>query len=670
MSDRPYPLRDCHSGEDATYVALIHGIGATSPEAWTQQSVQALSDWWMTVRRGVDAETIACAGTCVMGAGHRHLRLSAHGRSCRVDLEALFWGNCVSRPGAGRCAWLVLQTGLLVGLIDTLAALLTAFESLAEYSGEIELAHSTWRLMSAFLRIVMAPVLTLSIAVLVLVSPRWRATIGDALAWSTDEGSRERVKQELMGTLRGTDSSQVVLIGHSQGASIAAELESALRAARREVRLVTLGSGHGLLAAMHTVLPRWSLAKSLLSWAVLLAFSVLTIATVVSVLAPELHAVVAVGATPVRIAGYAWFSNLLPLTHTRELLLDETNIALVVKHQLIQPFNLPTVAIPAEIASTALAVLLVTIGVEPVKRLSAVTHTDAPGIDIVATHDPVAAAMLQLGPAERRRRVSQCGSLLLDHTSYLRNSSVVLGLLAEQVERAAGLHEDGSEDHGALAMEEYHRAGLELRSWTRPLLFVLIAGTVGWFAAGKAAPMVWILAAGACCLASLALTVSSARWLSGSLHDLDTDGWAAVARERERSRRASARWAAVLALAGIPLIGGAAVAFTTPSLLHSIAKRPDLPALTLVSSMIGIVLCALAWRSLFGFQRGAGTTIALALAALVWLLQGTLGSAEVTGLMVALAYWSYRRERQHLATEQIEGPDPFTGLDADTPESP
>jgi hypothetical protein len=73
--------------------------------------------------------------------------------------------------------------------------------------------------------------------------------------------------------------------------------------------------------------------------------------------------------------------------------------------------------------------------------------------------------MLQLGPVDRRRRVSQCGSLLLDHTSYLRNGSVVLGLLAEQVERTAELPEDDSDDLGALAMEEYHRAGLALRSW-------------------------------------------------------------------------------------------------------------------------------------------------------------------------------------------------------------
>jgi hypothetical protein len=96
--------------------------------------------------------------------------------------------------------------------------------------------------------------------------------IGDALAWSTDERSRERVKLKLADALRSTEALRVVLIGHSQGGSIATELGPWLRYEGREARLVTLGRGHGLLATMHSVLPRWSLAKSLVSWIVLLVF--------------------------------------------------------------------------------------------------------------------------------------------------------------------------------------------------------------------------------------------------------------------------------------------------------------------------------------------------------------------------------------------------------------
>ncbi len=567
---------------------------------------------------------------------------------------------------------MVLQAGLLLSLIDTLAALMTAVEGISESKGEIELARSTWRMASSFLRIVLASMLTLCVAFLVL-CPRWRATIGDALAWSTDESSRERVKRKLTDALRASGASRVVLIGHSQGGSIAAELEPGLRSEGREVRLVTMGSGEGLLAAMHSVLPRWSLSKSIVSWTVLLAFSVLTTATLVSVLATDMHLVAPLAAAPLRIGGYEWLSNLFPLEHTRELVLHETaNIAPVFKSRLIQPFSLPSVATPALIASSALAVLLVTIGATPARTLSAATHTEAPGIDIVATHDMVAAAMLQLGPVERRRRVSQCGSLLRDHTSYLRNGSV-LGLLAAQVECAAGLPEDDDEDIGALAMEEYHRAGLALRSWTRPLLFVSIVGAFAWLTPGEVAPVAWISAAGACCLmASVALTASSARWLTRAGRDLDACYLTAVVRERARLRRARPYWAGILGLAGVPLIGGAAVVFTTPTVRNSLEQRPGLQALTLVAFMVGVILCALAWRSLFGFQRGPGTTVVVTLAALLWLLQGTSGSAGMAALTAVLAYWSHRREsseRRRTAAEQSGARDLVAGPLTDAPES-
>jgi len=230
------------------------------------------------------------------------------------------------------------------------------------------------------------------------------------------------------------------------------------------------------------------------------------------------------------------------------------------------------------------------------------------------------------------------------------------------------LPEDDNEDLGALAMEQYHRAGLALRSWTRPLLFALIAGAFGWFAAGRIPPVAWIPAACVCCiLASLAVTASSARWLTRAPYDLDASYWTAVVRERERWRRARPRWAGVLALAGIPLIGGAAVAFTVPAVLHSLAKHPGLPALTLLASVVGAVLCVLAWRSLFGFQRGAWTTIILVLAALLWLLQGTGESAAVAVVMLTLAWWSHRlecRERRHLAAEWSEASDLLAELGA------
>ncbi|MGH2911433.1 MAG: hypothetical protein ACRDJ3_03045 [Solirubrobacteraceae bacterium] len=643
-SHSPQTGREEHAAP--TYIALIHGIGTTSREGWAKQSVHALVSWWTNIRRKVDADTVTCPQGCELRAGHRHLQLSDGERSRRIDLEPLFWADYVDRPNRWRCAWLVLQAGLLIGLVDVLSAGLTAFSRLEEgfKGGNVEMARALWRVVSIFGRAVIAPVLTLGMAGAVLVSSRLRATIGDALAWSTDEESRERVRQEMMRLLQERKEGPMVLVGHSQGASIAAELEPDLRTPDRQIHLVTLGSGHGLLAAMHTVLPRWSVAKSLLSWTVVVAFSILAIATLVSGVAPMLHPVLPIAEAPLRVGGYAWLSNVLPVAQTRDLLLHETQIAPSLQSQITHPVYLPPIAIPAEIASTAFAVLLFTIGVEPGRILRAATHTDAPGIDIVATHDLVSAAMLQLGPVERRRPVSQCGSLLFDHTSYLRNGCAVLPLLAGEIERVAGLREH-NDDVGEIAMEEYHRAGLTMRAWTRPLLAFAIVAAIGWFAAGRIAPTAWIPAAIACSVAaSAAVTVSCARWLGGALRRMDADTSRSVTVESARSRRASLWWAATLGLVAVPLLGGAAIAFTSPRVFTQVARHPALPSLTVVAFIVGVVLCATAWRSLFGFQDGKWTTRTLLLAAALWLSQGTGPSVEVAITMFGLACWSYRRD--------------------------
>jgi hypothetical protein len=626
-----------------------------------RQSVAALGDWWTGTRRGVEAEPLECPEGCSLGAGHRHLCVRAQGHARRIDLEALFWGDYVEHPGRGRCAWLVLQAGLVIGLVVALITGATAFERLSESGGNVDLARSLFRLVATFIRAVFTPLLTLLVALSVLVSGRLRATLGDALAWTDDPCSRRLVQRELLGAVRAADNRRVVLIGHSQGGSIATELEPILRADGRDVWLVTLGSGHGLLAAMHSVLPRWSLAKSILSWTAVLTFSSLTIASLALVTVPNLRPLTSLAMVLPRVGGVAWFSNLLSRAEVHTTL-KRIDVAPTVKVLLGQPFHLPPIAMPAEMAATVCALLLVTIGLEPIKRLRAATRTEAPGIDIVATHDLVAAAMMQLSPIGRRCRVSQCGSLLFDHTSYLRNTCVVPGLLVKQIECAAGLPADQDDDLGAMAMEEYHRAGLGLRSWTRPLLCVAIVGGAAWFAAGRVASAVWLLAAGVCCLlVSIAVTCSSKRWLTRTFRSLDADYRVAVVRERDRWRRARPRWAGVLALFSVPLLGGSAVAFSPTASLRWPAGEPGLPALTLVAFAVGLVLCALAWRTLFGFQRGPFTVAALALGALMWMLQGARESATMAVVMLALAGWAYRRERHHhrlTAAEYDRVPDP------------
>jgi hypothetical protein len=84
-----------------------------------------------------------------VAAGHNPVKASGL-------LFAYLAGICQRRPGAGKCAWLVLQAGLLIGLVDTFTAWLTAFERLAEPRTEVGLAQSAWRLISPFSRALMA----------------------------------------------------------------------------------------------------------------------------------------------------------------------------------------------------------------------------------------------------------------------------------------------------------------------------------------------------------------------------------------------------------------------------------------------------------------------------------------------------------------------------------
>jgi fumarate reductase subunit D len=85
------------------------------------------------------------------------------------------------------------------------------------------------------------------------------------------------------------------------------------------------------------------------------------------------------------------------------------------------------------------------------------------------------------------------------------------------------------------------------------------------------------------------------------------------------------------------------VTFTTPAVLHSLSRQPALTVLTAVAFPVGVAICAASWRSLFGFQRESITALFLLVAAIIWLLRGTIESTEVATLMLVLSGWAYRR---------------------------
>jgi hypothetical protein len=554
----------------------------------------------------------------------------------------------------------VLRAGLLIGLVDLLAAGVRTFEQLEQgLSSNRATAQTLWRLLALFGRAVVIPPLTLLVALAVLVAPRLRATIGDALAWSTDAGSNARVAQEVMDRLQHSAEQSVVLVGHSQGGAILAQLEPRLRAPGRDLRLITLGTGHSLLSAIEQVLPAWAAWRSLVTWTALLAYAGLTIAAVGSVTLTLLAPLGPVMSAPLKVGAAAWLMHSAPATLTQSLLLQSGHVVALTRDQLADPLVLPPFLIPLEVLGSVVGLLIVVLCVRPGRLLHRAVGTQAHGLDIVATHDLVAGSMLQLGRADRLHRVSQCGSVLLDHTSYFRNGCAVLPVLASQIETAAGLRDDaaGADEDGAMAV--YHRSGLMLRGWTRPLLVAVVALVATWLFSGKVSTLVWIpLAVVGAAVASAVMTASSARWLRGALVAARYDPARAASLEHARGVRANRWWALLLFVVAVPLLGGAAIAAKSPAIARVIAQD-DLGGLTAIALVVGIALSGLAWLSLFGARRADWGAGALLLAALVWFLRGTAWGSEMGGLMAILALCAFarvRRQRRRLAQAQVATP--------------
>jgi hypothetical protein len=539
----------------------------------------------------------------------------------------------------------------LIGLVDLLAAGLSTLERLPEdMDGYAGLARTCWRLFAWFGRALAVPPLTALLVFFVLVVPRIRHTIGDALAWSTDEASHASVTQHVLARLQRHPGSSRVLVGHSQGGSILAELEPTLRASGGDVRLVTLGSGHGLLAAVERLLPTWSPAKSLVAWSALLVYATLAILAVASATLTLVHPVVPIMPAPFKSGAAAWLMQSVPSSLTESLLREGTHLGSALQGKLLSPIYLPPLTLPALLAGSVVAVLIITLAVKPARLLNEAVGSDAKGVDIVATHDLVAAAMLQLSRRDRLRRVRQCESLWLDHTTYLSNACTVLPLIAAQVEQAAGLRPDAEPSEEDRALEGYQEAGLTLRGWTRPLLAVLAALIIGFIGVGRLPTALWGAIAVICVAAiSFAISASSAKWLRDAIARASFDPALATALERARRGRASRWWALLLFAMAFPLVSGAAIALAYPAVSRAVSHHQGLWALTILAASVGIVLSALAWLSLFGARSVDWAPAVLLAAALAWFMQGTAWGGEMgafTMLVAAVAVYRTRRRRK------------------------
>ena len=473
---RAASARATASRDTRVYVPVVHGIGTPSGEYWAKESVGALVAWWKGTDRDVAAIELDCpaGGRCGLSPDHRHLSLVRGERTARVDLDPIYWGDKVESLGRWRCASSALQVGLLIFLVDLFAAAAPRVRAVGHATESESFFVFSWALIRAvptlcavMARAMIVPPLTLVATVVVWCSRRVRRRVSDGLAFGADPRARAAVLDHVRARVRqGAGADTVVLIGHSQGGSILAEIEPGLCREQRRVRLVTLGTGHALLAAVDKLRPRWPLWRSVVLATLVVAWSILIAAWLIPFGLRGLYGA-AHGLVDVLRFGAAFWTGGMAPDYAVSLVQRAAGEVTAADMTALQNNSNDGATMVAGLQAGMVGVLVLgvaaaLIGDRP-RELRRAIETKAEGLDIIATHDPVSAAMRELGAQGRLWRVHQCASLVRDHTSYFKNACSVLPLVAAEVETAGGL---GAVEHEPALRAAPHAAGLTMRRWT------------------------------------------------------------------------------------------------------------------------------------------------------------------------------------------------------------
>ena len=647
------------------YVAVVHGIGERSQTDWARKSVGELVEYWRTPSASRHVTIADCEPGCELAdaPGHRHVQITHGKRTRRVDLDPIYWGHAAERPSRRRTGARAFEATLLIGLIDLYAA-----------AARRRRFGLRWLFSGGGLGILARALVVPLIAPLafVLGMSCWYGRLGDAFAWATDEASRARIAELVRQRVRAQASAEaIVLVGHSQGGSILASLERELRAERRGVRLLTVGTGHALLSALRLLRAGWPLRRSGILWPPIFLCGaaialIALIAATTTLPATFLSYLVEI----VDWGGSLWQSGVPPVDQTLPIGMRTVPVG-----PPWWTYDSDMAAWPLRLSGLFTPVAIVTLGCaatvdlaarmigDRVEVLRAEVQTGADGIDIVASHDPVCAAMLELGEPNRLKRVNQCASLLGDHQSYFKHGCASLPLLAHEIENAAGLRPPPVDAD----VEAFHRSGLIIRRCTRP--WVLLAAVVatgvaglrlGWPLPVLAGAVIAVVAA-----AWLAVTCACWRWLH-TAKDLAAVPGLAAARERaaqtrrlvptprRRPTRTQLAQLAGLVTAGVILLGGLDVVTSTAAVRVTTTRVTVTPAgirhltewewLSLLASVVGAALLVSTWFSVFGLQWAMRCCALFVIGGgLLWIAQGTTAPAVVGIGWLAFGAWTLRR---------------------------
>ena len=241
------------------HVPIVHGIGEVRGEAWAQRSVSRLYRWWSTNSK-LDLRPVNCTD-CILNTDHVHIEVGA---DHEVILDPVLWGDRVADVGIwGSFRWLS-RTALTIWLINVVAAM----SVLANWHNEVKIFKSVMQGIYSLVGLVMRAILVLPLAIMcsmLLLAPSGRTKIVHAMSWvGPGIESRGKIAESVARSINSVPASHRVLIGHSQGGSILAFLCKSNSISQAE-QLITIGSGHGLLATASVALSvRRSYLKSFL----------------------------------------------------------------------------------------------------------------------------------------------------------------------------------------------------------------------------------------------------------------------------------------------------------------------------------------------------------------------------------------------------------------------
>lgn len=451
------------------YVPIVHGIGVSSHDDWAMRSVAETCTWWGRLTGGRwFAQPCTCETGSTYGPGHVHMR--ERDRNHEAVLDPVSWHDL--RPQDvpwWRVVWWVVQNVGVLCMVHVLANLYQVMTgTLADGVTPGRWLVSTLRAMvwMAVFSVAVVPLaVVLASACLV---PKVRSLAVDALAWTSDEASRDALLERVRHRVRTCGADDVVLVGHSQGGALVTEVGRAGVGTKR-LTVITLGSGQALLATINTARGQghWRTVVVLLGMAAYVIGMWL-------VTAPLLAGSIVFGTS--LLAGAYWLGMATwSLALDPVLSLSSTEAALRMSFSALDTALLPGRE-PAWVWSAGLIGLLGALVAwvswrllrEWVGRVVSACRPDLPGWDAVALADPVAAPLRVLAEPRRLRSIRQSASLT-DHVMYFANAVEVQRPLTEAV--AAAAH--GSKLTSAEVKEEALRDGLARRRLVRAVAILL-----------------------------------------------------------------------------------------------------------------------------------------------------------------------------------------------------